>query len=221
MRKLLFCAVLFIATPIAARNGQVVQPLRSDYFSQMKIVSVDVNIKDAAIGSVLQLDDRAAQHLERQQQSPDATPSLQSRKSYATLPTVLMLSEIMTDRMRGWNFNKGRDVRLKVSLDTVKLASAPVALVGLPRDTTVLGLLERDRYLGSNDEIGGFVDVYDTVSKQRVGSFYIDVVHRTAGPGNVLTRKQSIRERLAETFSLEAARCLSSPKCKKTKGISL
>jgi hypothetical protein len=220
MRTLLFCTVLALATPVFAKNRQVVQPLPAEYLSKLNIIDVDVSLQEAAIGSIIRLDDSASRKFEKQQQTSAVLP-LQSRKSYATMPTVLMIAEIMSDRMRGWNFSTGREVRLKVSLDTVKLASTPLVILGAPSDTTVFELAERNRYLGSRDEIGGFVDVYDATTKRRIGSFYIDVVHRKAGPLDLAFRGRSVREKLAEAFTLAAARCLSSPKCKQTKGLEL
>jgi hypothetical protein len=221
MRALLFCTCLLIAVPTAAKDRQVIQPLPREYLAQLNIVGVDVSLREPAFGSVNRLDDRASNKFDRQNSATGNAPPPQSRKSYATMPTVVMISELMADRMQGWNFTKGREVRLKVSLDTVKLASEPHMLIGLPRDGTVLGLAERDRFLGSNDEIGGIVDVVDVADQRRLGSFYIDVVHHYAGPFDLAFRGRSIREKLAESFSLAAARCLSSPKCKRTKGIEL
>jgi hypothetical protein len=220
MRPLLLVAALAITTPLLGNNRQVVQSLPHNDLANLNIVDIDVALNRAAIDTVGHLDSKASEKFEKQQEASVA-PALQSRKSYGALPTVVMVAEIMADRMRGWNFTKGRDVRLKVSLDTLKLASAPLALLGTPSDTTVFELAERNHYLGSRDEIGGFVDVIDAASKRRIGSFYIDIVHRKAGPLDLAFRGRSVREKLAEGFTLEAARCLSSPKCQRTKGLEL
>jgi hypothetical protein len=219
MKKLFLWACVAIASPAQAKERTVIQALPPEYVANMNVVSVDVVLQDSAIEGTGRLDDRAEDRSEKLQQSINPPP-LQSRKSYATLPTLLMVSEMMTDRLRRWNFTSGRDVRLRVIVDTVKLANKSNIAFGKPSPIPLLDLFladSEDSSFGSEDEIAGAIDIIDVVSKKRVGTYYIDVINDYGGSLALAVRGSNAREKLAEEFSLETARCLATGNCKKGK----
>ena len=219
MKRLLLWVCVIGSTPALAKERTVIQRLPPEYVANMNVVSIDIMLQDSAIGGTARLDDRAEDRFDKQQQTT-TPPPLQSRKSYATLPTLLMVSELMTDRLRGWNFTSGRDVRLRVTMDTVKLANKSNIVFGKPSPVPLLDLFladSDDSSYGSEDEIAGVVDVIDVASKQRVGTYYIDVVNDFGGSLDLALRGKNAREKLAEEFALETARCLATGNCKKGK----
>jgi hypothetical protein len=220
VKKYLLWTCIILAEPALAKERTVIQTLPPEYVANVNIVSVDLVLQDSAIESVSKADDRAEDHSEKLQQSSNSPP-LQSRKSYATLPTLLMVSEMMTDRLRGWDFTSGRDVRLRVTVDTVKLANKGNIVFGKPNPTSPLLDIffsdSEDASFGSEDEIAGVVDIIDVASKKRVGSYYIDVVNDYGGSLGLVARGRNAREKLAEEFSLETARCLATGNCKRGK----
>lgn len=220
MKKLLLWVCVISATPALARDERtVIQALPPEYVANVNVVGVDIVLQDSALEGIDEIDGRAEDRLNQQQQLTNPPP-LQSRNGYATLPTLLMVSELMTDRLRAWNFTSGRDVRLRVTMDTVKLANKANIVFGKPSPIPLLDLFfedSGDSPFGSEDEIAGVVDVIDVASKQRVGAYYIDVVNEFGGGLALAFRGSNAREKIAEEFALETARCLASGNCKKGK----
>jgi hypothetical protein len=219
MKKLFLWVCVIVASPAQAKERAIIQALPPEYVANMNVVSVDVMLQDSAIEGTGRLDDRAEDRFEKQQQSTNPPP-LQSRKSYATLPTLLMVSEVMTDRLREWDFTRGRDVRLRVTVDTVKLANKANIVFGKPSPVPLIDLFfsdSEDSLFGSEDEIAGMVDIIDVASNRRVGTYYIDVVNDYGGGIGLAVRGSNAREKIAEEFALETARCLATGNCKRGK----
>lgn len=202
-----------MAAPATAKDRKVIIPLPDQYLGKMNVVGVDVSLHPASIDLVAFLDDAAEAKQEKQMTSDAPLPPLQSRKSYATMPTILMISEVMTDSLQIANLNSGTNVKLKVSIDTLKLADNSLAILRRPR-ITLLDLTGCDDCGGSADQIAGFVDVYPENSNQKIGSFYIDILNNYSGLIPPITRGGSVREKLAAAFSGRTALCLSAAKCK-------
>jgi hypothetical protein len=219
MKNLFLWACAIVASPAMAKERTIIQALPSEYVANINIVSVDVALQDSATEGTARLDDRAEDRFDKQQKSTNS-PSLQSRKSYATLPTLLMVSEVMTDRLRKWDFVRGRDVRLRVTVDTVKLANKTNIVFGKPSPAPLIDLFFSDSeesLFGSEDEIAGMVDIIDVASNRRVGTYYIDVVNDYGGGIGLAVRGRNAREKIAEEFALETARCLATGNCKRGK----
>jgi hypothetical protein len=213
MRKtVMMMACVALAAPGVAKERTVVQPLPKEFVANVTVIGVDIEYSDATKPAILALDDRARVNrsdkgLPRFDPGPDM-----SRNDYATIPTTPMLSQMVIDTTRNAKLTGGSDVRLKIAVDTIKFARKSNIAFGKPLDRAFGLFTDTDDYEGDDDEIAGFVDVY-TVNNKRVASFYIDVVNSYSGLLAVPIRGRSVREKLAEEFSKEITRCLTTPKC--------
>jgi hypothetical protein len=230
MKKTVFCIGIAFASSVSANERTIVSPLPIDYIGNVNVTGVDVLLRESAIPTAAKLDDRAEVRLSQQQQS-SKTPPIDSRKSYATLPTVLMLSEVMSDRFKKWNISGSRDVKVVVTLETLKLVNKSNMIFGKPLPIPGGGVArlllsavssdkydhdydyEDDSFVGSEDEIAGMVDVYDIKSNLRIGSYYVDIFRKYEGLIPIPARGPEIREKLGEAFSAAVASCLTSESC--------
>jgi hypothetical protein len=230
MKKIIFCIGIAFASSVNASERTIVSPLPVEYIGNVNVTGVDVLLRESAIPTAAKLDDRAEVRLDQQEQSSKAPP-IDSRKSYATLPTVLMLSEVMSDRFKKWNVSGSRDVKLVVTLETLKLANKSNMIFGKPLPIPGGGVARLllsavssekydhyydygdDSFAGSEDEIAGMVDVYDSKSNLRIGSYYVDIFRKYEGLIPIPTRGPEIREKLGEAFSAAVASCLTSERC--------
>jgi hypothetical protein len=232
MKKLIFGVGIVLAAPAVANERTIINALPSEYVGNVNITNVDVILREAAIPTTANLDNRAENRLRQQEQSDKSLPSLDSRKSYATMPTVLMLSEVMTDRFKKWNVSGTRDVKLVVTLETLKLADKSNIVFGKPYPIPGGGVAkfllsmvssdddnnddfdyEDDTFAGSEDEIAGLVDVYESKSNLRIGSYYIDIFRKYEGLIPIPSRGPEVREKLGEAFTAAVASCLTSTTC--------
>lgn len=213
MRKFvmaMLCAA--IAVPAIAKERTVIEALPAQFVANMTITAIDIDYSDAAKPAILALDDRA-----RANRStlglPRFDPAARNADTdYTTIPTTPMLSQMITDTSRAWKSGGGSNVRLKIAVDTIKFARKSNIAFGKPLDRAFGVLTNTDDFYGDDDEIAGFVDVYAADNK-RIASFYIDVVNSYSGVLALPIRGGNVREKLAEEFSREIMRCLSTPKC--------
>ena len=217
MRKtVMMMACVALAMPLAAKERTVVQPLPKEFVANVTVIGVDIDYSDATKPAILALDDRA--RVNRGEQGLprfDPGPGL-NKGDYATIPTTPMLSQMVIDTTRNAKLTGGSDVRLKIAVDTIKFAKKSNIAFGKPLDRAFGVLTNTDDFYGDDDEIAGFVDVYAADNK-RIASFYIDVVNSYSGVLTLPIRGGNVREKLAEEFSREITRCLSTPKCNRYK----
>jgi hypothetical protein len=229
MKKIILYIGIAIATPVAAAERTIIDQLPSEYIGNVNVTGVDVTLRESAIPTTAKLDNRAEVRLDQQSQS-EKTPAIDSRKSYATLPTVLMLSEVMSDRFKKWDISGARDVKIVVTLETLKLANKSNIVFGKPLPIPGGGVARfllnavssdddydhddwDDSLAGSEDEIAGMVDIYDLKSNLRIGSYYVDIFRKYEGLIPIPSRGPEIREKLGEAFAAAVASCISSANC--------
>jgi hypothetical protein len=111
-----------------------------------------------------------------------------------------MFPLVIEDVTREWGLTSGRQVKLKVTVDTLKTEDAGMAIL-----------------LGSSDQLAGIVEVVDAAEGTSLGSFYIDVINSHGGLGGLALRGSGVRESLSEEFGLETSRVLTGRKSKTPK----
>jgi len=188
-----------IATPVAAKQAKIVDPLPSSIIGNVHIAAVDIVAEGKAKDALAHFDAKAAQkHVTDAGVSTVTTDARPDKSTYDALPFAQMLPLVMEDVTREWGLTSGRPIKLTVTLDTLKTANAAAAWL-----------------ISSNDALAALVEVADYETGEKLGSFYVDVVNAHAGLLGLAIRGSGIREKLAEEFALESSRILTGHKSKK------
>lgn len=204
-----FAALLLAATPLlapaAAGPRKIVEPLDPAIIANLQVVGVETSVSAPAQAGFDKLekiaaDKRAAAGLPAV--TGDAVPGAPrpAREQYATLPFARMFPLVIEDITREWGLTSGRPVKLKVTVDTIKMADGGAMML-----------------FGSADQLAGLVDVVDAETAAPLGSFYIDVVNSHGGLIGALERGTGVRETLSQEFGLESSRVLTGRKSKTRK----
>ncbi|MCJ8156491.1 hypothetical protein [Sphingomonas sp. LaA6.9] len=198
MLKAVFAlALVAIAMPVDAKQRRVVEPLPAEIVNNNHVVAVTVSISPLAQEKFVKFEEKAAEKRAAAGLQPvtlettfDTRPN---EDEYATLPFQTMFPLVMQDVTREWGLTGGQPVKLVVTIDTLKTASAAMAIL----------------VSGSSDQLAGIVEVVDPATNASLGSFYVDVVNSHSGWGGMLMRGGGVREKLVEEFGLESARILA------------
>lgn len=210
MKKLLAaiaCAALMMS-PATARQWKIVEPLAADVVDHVHVVGVEIAATGRAAEMVAHFDAKAAEKAAAANAAPGAPPAPTpapaaasagpdaaapvAESRYATLPFAEMAPLVFADVTKDWGLTEGRAIKLKITVDTLKTASAGMALLG-----------------GSSDQLAGMVEVLDAETGTALGSFYVDVRNSHGGLLGLAMRGAGIREKLMEEFALESSRVLT------------
>lgn len=192
---IIVAATFLVNSPVEAKPRKVIDPISTEILDNAQIASVEVIAEGNAAKALEHFDKKAA---EKASTVTDATDT--GKTKYSAMPFKDMFPLIMTDVSREWGLNKGRPIKLTVTLDTIKTANAGMAILG-----------------GSSDQLAGLVDVTDNESGAKLGSFYIDVLNSHGGMFGMMMRGGGVREKLASEFALESSRVLTGRKSKTRK----
>ena len=198
MRVVLMAAMAFVAvcTSAHAKPRKVVDPLPMEVIDNLQVAAVEVIAEGKAAEALAKFDEKAARKAANDTQAPTAESVGKSK--YSEISFAKMFPLVMTDVTREWGLTKGRQVTLRVTLDTIKTADAGMAML-----------------LGSSDQLAGLVEVSDNETGTKLGSFYIDVLNSHSGMFGMMMRGGGIREKLAQEFALESSRILTGRKSKR------
>lgn len=193
-----FLSLVLIATPaLAAKKTKVVEPLPAELIGHATIISTSVVIGDTARKNFEKLEAKAAGKGGTAPAAGTATDARPATDRYATLPFAEMFPLVVEDVTHEWGLTSGRQVKLVVTIDSIKTANAGMAML-----------------LGSNDELAGGVVVADATTGEKLGEFYVDVLNTSAGWLGLAIRGSGVREKLAITFAGQIAVQLSGNKHK-------
>lgn len=201
LRIAFLCLVAVAATPAEAKERTIIDPLASEVVANMNVTSVEVAVAPEAEATIAPFDAKAAEKRANAKLPPFDPATRPKKEELATVPLVNMLPVVMQDMSREWGLIAGRDVKVRVKLDTLKTANAGMAIL----------------ISGSSDQLAGTVTVHDAATDEKLGSFYIDVINSHSGWGGMLMRGGGVREKLAEEFSRETTRLLTGRKSQKAK----
>ena len=192
---------LLAASANAAKSVKVIEPLAAGFAGKVSVVSTTVSISDTAKPIADKLEAKAAEKRAAAKLPPvDATATLGSRPepaAYETLPLTTMFPLEVEDVTREWGLTSGRQVRLTITIDTIKTANAGMMML-----------------IGSSDELAGTVDVLDAADGTKLGEFYVDVLNTHSGMLGAAMRGSGVREKLAAEFAKHIAEQLSGSKHK-------
>ena len=205
--KFAILALALIASVADAKSRKIVEPLDPSIVAAHQITGVEVVVSPTATESFAKLEAIAVQKrsdaklpvIEAATPVDPAAPR-PAADQYSTLPFARMLPLVIEDVTREWGLAAGRAVKLKVTVDTLKMANAGMAML-----------------FGSSDQLAGMVEVFDASDGAALGSFYIDVVNSHGGLAGLAMRGSGVRESLSEEFALETSRVLTGRKSKTPK----
>lgn len=207
MKLYALLALALLAGAAEAKSRKVVEPLEPSIVAANQIAGVEVVVSPTATETFNKLEAIAVQKRQAANLAAidpaaphDPAAPRPARDVYATLPFSQMLPLVMEDVTREWGLTSGRPVKLKVTVDTLKMANPGMAIL-----------------LGSSDQLAGMVEVQDAADGKPLGSFYIDVINSHGGLAGLAMRGSGVRESLAEEFALESSRVLTGRKSKKPK----
>jgi hypothetical protein len=148
------------------------------------VTAVDISVRGPARAMVAALDERL-----RTRRTPPAgaTPD---KGDYDALPFDRMTALVIADAARKAGLTSGRQLRLRVEIDMLKIPNAAAALVG------------------SDDRLAGSVFIRDAATDEALGQLYIDITGPHDGLIGLATRG-GIREQLAERFAAHIVKALA------------
>lgn len=197
LKHMLAIALVAIALPADAKQRRIVEPLAADIVNNNHVVAVEVSISPLAQEKFTKFEEKAAEKRAEAKLPPIASDTVLATRptdeEYATLPFQKMLPLVMEDVTREWGLTGGQQVKLVINIDTLKTASAAMAIF----------------IAGSSDQLAGTVEVVNPTTNESLGAFYVDVVNSHSGWGGMLMRGGGVREKLAEEFALESSRILA------------
>ena len=207
LKRFTFGLLLLIATTAEAKSRKIIEPLDPSIIAAHQVVGVDITVSPAAAETFAKLEGIAATKRAEAKLPPieasapvaPGTPRPEPEQ-YSTLPFARMFPLVIEDVTREWGLTSGRQVKLKVTVDTLKTEDAGMAIL-----------------LGSSDQLAGIVEVVDAAEGTSLGSFYIDVINSHGGLGGLALRGSGVRESLSEEFGLETSRVLTGRKSKTPK----
>lgn len=175
---------------------QVVTPVSEAIVGNNRVAATEVVIGETAQEAIAALDATAAEKRAEAGLPPvDTTVAPAQRPAsdaYSTLPFAQMFPLVMEDVTQRQGLTAGRDVRLRVTVETMKMANAGMAIL-----------------LSSADQLAGNVEVLDLNTGEQLGEFYVDVINGHGGLLGLAIRGSGVRESMSEEFALEVSRQLT------------
>ena len=233
MRKtIIMMAIMALAVPTIAQATNILEPIPEELIGKLNITDIEISYIDAIKPAIAAFDRRAGASGDEKPVPAEKVALAANGNDYALLSTTNMLSQMIRSASRDWRVGGDKDVRLRIGIETIKLAKKSNVALGKPNRVlgkTVTRLLnifggddtaevDGSYTVSDEEEIAGFVDVYTVKDDRRVGSFYIDILRRyTGGVGIPLTRLAT-REELGRRFSQNVAACLATAFCDLGKG---
>lgn len=188
------CGALLLTACV--KPVQVVTPVSQNIVGNSRVVATSVAIDETAQEPMAALEAIA---VEKRQEAglPPANPAVAPgqrplSETYSTLPFAQMFPLVMEDVTQERGLTSGRDIRLQVTIETIKMANTGMAML-----------------LGSADQLAGNVEVFDAANGEALGEFYVDVVNGHSGLFGMAIRGSGVRESLSEEFALQVSRQLT------------
>lgn len=202
MRFFAAIALLLLATVADAKSRKIIEPLDPAIVANLQVVAVETSMSPTAQPAIDKLDKlaaekRAAAGLPPVAAAVDPAAPRPTAGEYSRLPFARMFPLVIEDVTREWGLASGRAVKLKVTVDTIKMADGAATIL-----------------LGSADQLAGIVEVVDAASAAPLGSFYIDVINAHNGLFGAIERGSGVRESISQEFGLETSRVLAGRKSK-------
>ena len=184
MKSPALLSLVLLASACAPDAVQVYRPVPASVRNASMIEDVRVRLNPLSATNIRQIDQRIAERRAAAGLPAVGPTGSVRREDYDTLPFARMLELVLKDAARERGLTSGRPLRIEVEIDTLKTADAGMAIIA-----------------GSRDPLAGQVEIFDALSNQKIGQYYVDVINSHSGLIGLAMRGGGIREKLSAEFA--------------------